>query len=95
MRRAARRDANEGPLVTAARKLGAVLYRYPPLDWWCAHRGRWVPVEIKTPEMEGLKNEYTPLQRAFIAACDREKVPVWTWRTTFDVEQCLEANNEP
>jgi hypothetical protein len=62
-----------------------------PLDWWLLWRGQWVPVEIKDPNVEGRKNEFTPAQRRFFAFA-REHGGKWlTWRTTEDVLRDLGA----
>jgi hypothetical protein len=82
----AKRDANEPELVKLARRLGAELRKLPPLDWWVGHRGRWVPVEIKTDE-----GEYTEQQVEFIGMCVERGLPVWTWRTESDVMRNLGA----
>jgi hypothetical protein len=84
VRYAAKRDANEGPLVTLARRLGAHWMQIGPLDgWvWVERFDRWVPVEVKNPEG---KNKYTPAQKRFLADCAAMNAPVWTWRTESDV----------
>lgn len=76
----ARRDANEGPLVSAARQLGAQMERTGPLDWWCGWRGAWFPVEVKTA-----KGKYTDAQVLFLARCKEHNTPVHTWRNLIDV----------
>lgn len=84
MRRAARRDANEGELVIAAEQLGAFWVQGPPLDGWCLWRERWTPVEIKRPDgPQGGRYDrhYTPAQVLFLACCKERNAPVWTWRT--------------
>jgi hypothetical protein len=85
-RYAAKRDANESPLITLARALGAEFERTGPLDFWCGFRGRWVPLEIKTDE-----GTYTPKQVNFMARCEARKLPMWTWRTEADVMRDLGA----
>lgn len=79
-RYAQRRDANETPLVEAARRLGVVMLKAGPLDWWAGWRQCWYPVEIKMP-----KGKYTPAQVEFIAECEARQLPVWTWRAMDDV----------
>lgn len=80
MRLAARRDANDQVLAHTARKLGARMILAGPLDYWCGHRGRWAPVEIKV-----VKGRYTESQQRFLEQCQADGLPVWTWRTQDDV----------
>lgn len=80
-----RRDANEFALLELARTLGAQWRQGPPLDGWIIWRGFWLPVEIKIPEREGTKNEYTPLQKQFFSFA-RDYGGKWlTWRISDDV----------
>ena len=90
-RYAARRDAVEPELVKIARGLGVQWLALPPLDGWVLFRGRWVPVEIKATEREGLEHEYTPAQQRFLRFCREHNAPVWTWRTMVDVMRDLGA----
>ena len=85
-RYAARRDANEGPLVRLARQLGALMLQEPPLDWLCGWRGQWVPVEIKTA-----KGKYTDAQVRFLMYAKERQLPVYTWRSEDDVLRDLGA----
>ncbi len=85
-RYAARRDANEGPLIAAARQIGAQMEQKGPLDWWCGWRGSWFPVEIKTA-----KGKYTDEQVLFLARCKEHGMPVHTWRNLIDVLNSLNA----
>lgn len=85
-RYAQRRDANEPQLVTIARQLGAQLEKAGPLDFWCGWRGKWFPVEIKTPT-----GKYTPEQVLFMARCTEHQNPHVTWRTAEDVLASLGA----
>lgn len=80
-----KRDANEPALIGVARQLGAQFRIGPPLDGWIIWRGVWLPVEIKLPEREGTKHEYTPAQKRFFTFC-RDYGGRWlTWRTDADV----------
>jgi hypothetical protein len=79
------RDAVEEALVALAERLGAAWHRGPPLDGWALHRGVWMPVEIKAPEREGLKYEYTPQQIRFFAWCRIRNGRWWVWRSEDDV----------
>lgn len=83
--RADPRDANEKPLIALAERFGAACHKGPPLDLWCVHRGVWMPVEIKIPEVEGQKHEYKPAQLRFFAWCGIRNARWWVWRTEDDV----------
>lgn len=87
------RDANEQPLIKLAGQLGAAWREDGPLDGWVfvARLGKWMPVEIKVPEREGLENEYTPAQRRFFTWAKAHGAPWWVWRTELDVERDLGA----
>lgn len=85
MRRAAKRDKNEEELIRAAEKLGAwVISISQPIDLIVCHRGRLMFVEVKGP-----KGKYTPAQKSFMAYCEVNKAPFYTWRTTEDVGKSL------
>ena len=48
MRRAAKRDANEGDIVAALRTVGCyVIQQDEPCDLWVGYRGRWYSIEVK------------------------------------------------
>lgn len=83
--RANPRDANEQALLAVAEKLGGHWREDPPLDGWIFCRGRWMPVEIKLPEREGLAHEYTPAQKRFFTWCRQINASWWVWRTQEDV----------
>lgn len=88
---AARRDANEKPLVTFARDLGAFWLYSGPFDGWLWHRGKWLLVEVKNPNQEGHKDEYTPDQIRMMMNL-KERGIVWhVWRTESDVCRDLGA----
>lgn len=85
------RDTNEQALLELAMRLGAHWIQGPPLDGWVSWRGIWMPVEIKVPEREGLRHEYTPSQQRFIRFCAEKRAPYWVWRTADDVIGSLSA----
>lgn len=87
------RDANEKALLAVAARLGCAWREQGPLDgWvWVARQGRWMPVEIKIPEREGTRGEYTPAQRGFFRWCEQMQAPWWVWRTEQDVMRDLGA----
>lgn len=79
------RDANEPALLKIAAQLGARWIQGPPFDGWMLWRGMWVPTEIKDPEREGEKYEYTPAQQRFRRFCIEHNAPHFIWRTDDDV----------
>lgn len=86
MRRAARRDRNETPLVSLARHLGWWLTKLDqPCDWLGSFRGKWHAIEIKDPSVEGHANEYTEKQRKWHAEAKDRGARVLIWRTADDV----------
>lgn len=81
-----KRDANEPALVSVATQIGLLWEEGGPLDGWVwSPRKGWCPVEIKSPEREGRKNEYEPSQIAFFARCKQRGSPWLVWRTEDDV----------
>ncbi len=91
MPRAARRDANEKPLVKLARELGACWLYSGPFDGWMWFRGIWRLVEVKNPNCEGHANEYTEDQVRMMIKL-RERGISWSvWRTEADVYRDLGA----
>src|ERR1700733_7852522 len=83
------RDGNEDPLVELAEKLGAHVFMSGPLDFWCWARGKWFVIEIKKPEREGQKSEFTPLQKRFFTWCEQHGAQYHVWRTDSDVISML------
>lgn len=85
-----RRDNNDEPLAKAARRLGCVLLKKPPLDywfWWAGISTHWTPMDIKDPKCEGHADEYTQAQIDFIQQCTELGAHYEIWRTVEDVEQ--------
>ena len=92
MRYAAKRDANEGPLIATAKSLGALAWALDePTDWLIGWRGQWIPTEIKNPVQEGHADEYTPNQLRFRIKAKEHGLPIWIWRTEADVLASLGA----
>jgi hypothetical protein len=79
------RDANEQALLRVAERLGGAWLECGPLDGWIVWRGAWLPVEIKIPEREGLRHEYTAAQKRFFAWCVIRNARWLVWRTDADV----------
>ena len=80
------RDLNEPALVSAAEKLGATWWEFPPLDGWIWRMDTgFVPVEIKRPSRRGHASEFTPAQKEFLAFCKATGGAYWIWYTVDDV----------
>lgn len=91
-RYAKRRDLNESPLIALARQLGAWLIKTDwPTDWLMWFRDRWDLVEVKRPDKEGWKDEYTRAQKEFRAEATRRGARLITWRVEGDVLATLGA----
>lgn len=86
-----RRDHNHHELVTVAEQIGVYWRGEGPFDGWCWWRGQWNLTEIKNPNCEGHKDEYTPQQIVIMAELKERGIPWWVWRTEFDVYRDLGA----
>lgn len=85
-RQAARRDACEPEIITAARKLGVRAWQLTtPVDWLVLVGGVWFPAEIKDPAKEGHKDEFTPQQQIFLTDAANARGQVLIWRTVNDM----------
>lgn len=85
MRRAARRDDNEVLLLDVIEPLGGFFLRAGPFDGWLWDRRTWHLCEVKRPEREGHKNEFTDDQRRLIMRLNERQIPYHVLRTENDV----------
>lgn len=84
---AARRDANEQPLIKLAERLGWRLWKLDvPCDWLGCRRGVWHPIEIKSED-----GTLTPDQQVFHAEAFRCGATVLVWKTPEDVLAASQA----
>jgi hypothetical protein len=88
-RYAARRDNNHGPLVAIAQAIGGLWLPDGPFDGWLSWRGVWHLVEIKRPDKEGWKNEYTEDQVRMLIRLRERGIEPTIWRTEFDVYKTM------
>lgn len=86
-----RRDNNHHQLVELAEQMGAFHGPDGPFDGWIFWRGAWSLLEIKNPDCEGHKGEYTPDQIKLMAKLRERNIRWWTWRTERDVFESLNA----
>jgi hypothetical protein len=84
-RYAARRDANEATLLAGVEALGGLWLPAGPFDGWLWDRRAWRLVEIKRPERQGRKDEFTEEQRRLILRLNERAVPFHVLRTEDDV----------
>lgn len=89
LRRAARADANQGELVAALRKVGAlVVYLGHPADLLVGFAARWTVIEVKDPAQPPSKRSLTDDQVEFFDLCRVRNLPVARVET---VEEALQA----
>lgn len=91
MRRAARRDANESPLVQLFRDCGFYVCRlHTPVDLLigCRASRRWGLVEIKDGSKVASKKRLTPAQEAFWA--ETAGLPRWRIENEIDALNVVE-----
>jgi hypothetical protein len=86
-----RRDNNHGELIRIAEQLGACYLPDGPCDGWLHWRGSWNLLEIKNPNCEGHKDEYTPEQIRLFARLKERGIRWWVWRVEGDVYRDLGA----
>lgn len=84
---AARRDANDAPLMKDARRLGCQVETYGPLDHWICWPGQkhWTAVEIKVPEKVDQPSAYTDNEKRFINLSKALGIRVEIWSCLEDV----------
>lgn len=91
MRRAARRDANESGILSVIDPLGGYWLQHGPFDGWLWTRRSWELCEVKVPEREGHKDEFTEEQQKLIIRLNERRLPWHTLRTPDDVLKLLNA----
>lgn len=96
MRRAARTDANHGPILAALRSLGALVVDTSHVgqgfpDALVVWRGRCLPVEIKDGSKPPSRRKLTPAQTVFHAEWERAGCPVTVLQTENDALRFLGA----
>ena len=75
-RYAARRDIAEGPIVDALERIGAQVWRLKePCDLLVKYRGRWQPLEVKTPKARKDKRQVKQNDFLAMSGCPIVKTP--------------------
>lgn len=84
-------DNNHHELVDEWKRLGGIWLKCPPFDGWIWYRtwDAYWPVEIKRPEREGHKNEYTKAQLKVMSELKAAGAQWFVWRTVDDVRRML------
>ena len=98
-RYAARRDGNEGALIRIAEEFNGLWIPAPPFDGWlwgrnaCASCGAsgWRLIEVKLPEREGTKKEFTRAQLETIIRLNERQARWHVIRTEDDILALLGA----
>lgn len=91
-RRASRwnkRDANEAPILKTLAQMGVPWFEAGPLDGWVALNGKFIPVEIKTPD-----GTFTEGQQRFIEEAMERGCPVCVWRTPEEAVEFVQTMRE-
>jgi hypothetical protein len=84
-RYAARRDSNEASLLACVEPLGGFWLPTGPFDGWLWNRRAWHLVEIKRPDKEGWRSEFTDEQLRLLIRLKERHVPYHVLRTEADV----------
>ena len=90
-RYAARRDTNESGLLTFVEPLNGLWLPSGPLDGWLWNRRCWNLCEIKRPDKEGWKREFTDEQKRLIILLNERQAPYHVLRTEADMLTLLGA----
>jgi len=89
--RAARRDDNEAALLRLVEPLGGLWLQSGPMDGWLWDRRSWHLCEVKRPDKEGRKHEFTDDQKRLIIRLNERRIPFHVLRTEDDVLKLLNA----
>lgn len=91
MRRAARRDSNESTILTCVEPLNGLWIPDGPFDGWLWNRRCWNLCEVKRPDKEGWKDEFTGEQKKLIVRLKERGIPWHALRTEDDVLRLMGA----
>lgn len=90
-RRYGRRDNNEPDLLSVVEPLGGFWLPSGPLDGWLWDRRSWHLCEVKRPDKEGWKDEFTDDQKRLIIRLNERRVGFHVLRTPDDMLKLLNA----
>lgn len=90
-RYAARRDSNESAILTSVEPLNGLWIPGGPLDGWLWNRRCWNLCEVKRPDKEGRKDEFTDVQRLLILKLNERQIPFHVLRTEDNVISLMGA----
>jgi hypothetical protein len=80
-----RRDSNESAILASVEPLGGFWLPTAPLDGWLWDRRAWHLCEVKRPDKEGWRSEFTDGQRRLVIRLNEHHVPYRVLRTEADV----------
>lgn len=84
-----RRDSNEPALLRSVEPLGGFWLPTGPFDGWLWNRHTWNLCEVKRPDKEGWRSEFTDEQKLLIVRLNERRVPFHVLRTEADVLSLL------
>lgn len=87
--RAARRDSNESTILSVVEPLGGFWLPAGPFDGWLWDRSKWNLCEVKRPDKQGWKDEFTSDQKILITKLNTRSLPWHVLRTEDDVLKLL------
>ena len=85
MRHFGRRDNNESTILSSVDALHGLWIPGGPLDGWLWDRRAWHLCEVKRPDKEGHKHEFTDDQLKLIIRLKERSIPFHVLRTDADV----------
>lgn len=91
MRYDGRRDNNESTILTCVEPLNGFWLPTGPLDGFLWNRSTWNLCEVKRPDKEGWKDEFTKEQKKLIIKLNERRVPFHILRTEADVLKLMGA----
>ena len=91
MRHFGRRDNNESTILSSLQALGGLWVPGPPFDGWMWNRRCWNLCEVKRPDKEGHKHEFTDDQLKLIIRLKERSIPFSVLRTEDDVLKIMGA----
>lgn len=85
MRRFGRRDDNEATILSPVEALGGLWIPAEPFDGWMWNRRCWNLCEVKRPDKEGHKDEFTDDQLKLMIRLKERSIPFHVLRIDADV----------
>lgn len=86
-----RRDSNEKDILRFVEGLGGLWLPSGPLDGWLWDRNHWHLCEVKRPDKQGWKDEFTQEQKLLMVRLNARRARFHVLRTEDDVLELLNA----